>query len=708
MPVMNERTVQIVRLLSHSSKAQSLGELAKALGVSQRTVRNDIAALNSFLRESNLGTVSFGHKGAIVLPEDFSKAEFLLPVEDTFVYKLFSDERKRLGAALLASSCDYMTLNRIAELFSVSRATILNDLDGIKDAIEHAGLSVVSRPSKGIAIRGSERVRRDFLIEFLSNDAPVVEQWYSIVDDGRLKEDLVTIRKILNERLHSSGIAISDQDFRTVVAHLLVSVLRDREGCQLEDGALGEKDAPVGEKDEPNGLELQRGIVSLVEQYCSVPMGKGEPAYLAERFQKLRIRDSSQFSIEDMHVQKLARSFIRELSPDLGIDLNGDYDLFEYLSNHLESMFNTDPSRFPDNLALREVVDDQPYVLPAVKRHLGPLEDYAGRKITSSEALYIALHICAALERRKARGIRPRVVVVCDGGVGTSQLLAEELRGRFDIRIVKVMPAHDIPFIKTYRANLVISTIPLRNCPVEQIVVRLPMTQNDMNAIHEKLFKIESDLRESGEIADETLSAKGLLSKLEPVIRQNAGNVEDIVKAVRVEVRRYFREVQSLEDDLVSPYLHQLLPASHIQLDVDCTDWRDAITQSAEPLVRMGYIERRYIDSMIAGVEEYGPYISLAPGFAIPHSSPEDGTIKMGMNLIRLKRPILFGREENDPIRFVITLSAVDRKLHLKAFANLLDIITKPNSSFRDEMEAAKTPEDAAAIIVRYEYQVTQ
>lgn len=698
---MNERTVRIVRLLSHSSNCQTLGQLAKTLGVSQRTIRNDISSLNSFLEESKLGSITFGHKGSIVLPDDFSKAEFLLPVEDTFVYKMSSDERKQLGAAILVSSDDFTTLNRLAELFSVSRATILNDLDGIKSIIADEGLSVISKPSKGIAISGSELIKRNFLIRFLSHDEPIVDQWYSIANDGHLREDTVTIKKILNEQFHSRGIATPDQVFRAVAAHLIVSVFRNREGRQLEDDKALHK---YSEDD----LELQRNILALVGQYCSVPMSRYEPSYLAERFAELRIRDNSQFSIEDMHVQKLSRTFIRQMSHDLGIDLNGDYDLFEYLSNHLESMFTTDPSRFPDNPALSEVVEDQPSVLPAVKQHLGPLEDYAGRKITSSETLYIALHICAALERRKARGARPRVVVVCDGGVGTSQLLAEELRGRFDIRIVKVMPAHDVPFIKTYRANLVISTVPLRNCPVEQIVIHLPMSERDLNAIHEKLFEVESKLRDSDEITDEEFNAQGLLDKLEPVIRRHAGDVDGIIKAVRVEVHRYFREAQSLEDDLIAPYLHQLLPASHIQLDVDCKDWRDAIVQSAEPLERMGYIEHRYIDSMIQSVEEYGPYISLAPGFAIPHGSPESGTIKMGMFLIRLKRPILFGREENDPIRFVITLSAVDRKTHLKAFANLLDIITKPDSAFREEMENAKTPEDAAAIIVRYEYQAIQ
>ena len=91
-----------------------------------------------------------------------------------------------------------------------------------------------------------------------------------------------------------------------------------------------------------------------------------------------------------------------------------------------------------------------------------------------------------------------------------------------------------------------------------------------------------------------------------------------------------------MEEEILTPYLHQLLPASHIQLDVEASDWRDAIAKSAKPLVTMGHIEPRYIQAMIENVERHGPYVVLVPHFAIPHEAPEYGVYKMGMNLIGL------------------------------------------------------------------------
>ena len=467
---------------------------------------------------------------------------------------------------------------------------------------------------------------------------------------------------------------------------------------------IGESDVVLSGCSSENIGPFERKTIKLVSQYCSVDLGSSEVLAFASFRQKLRGQGESQFNIYDMRVQKLSRVFIRNVSDCIGVDLNNDYDLFEYLSNHLESMFTTEPSRFPENPALTECVNDRPEVLSAVQDNLGPLEDYAEREITHVEILYIALHVCAALERRKSQKAKPRVIVVCDGGVGTSQLLAEELRNHFDIKIVKVLPAHDTPYIETYYADLVISTVPLSSCPVDTVVVRLPLREKGYQTIRAKLATIEPVIR----LADpeEEVTAQGILERIEPIIRERVPDDSELIKAIRLEVWNCFHATQNLESQLIAPFLHQLLPPSHIQLDAACDDWRSAIRLAAKPLVEMGYIEERYVKSMIDDTVKYGPYSALVPGFAVPHSAPENGAVKMGMNLIRLKNPVNFGSEENDPIRFVCVLSAVDHKMHLRAFTNLVDLLTLSSNGFFEALSVARSSEEASLAIEQFEFMI--
>ena len=59
----------------------------------------------------------------------------------------------------------------------------------------------------------------------------------------------------------------------------------------------------------------------------------------------------------------------------------------------------------------------------------------------------------------------------------------------------------------------------------------------------------------------------------------------------------------------------------------------------------------------------------------MPHDAVDAGSLKVGMNLIRLKEPVLFGDEESVPVRFVCCLSAVDHDRHLKAFFHLVNLL---------------------------------
>ncbi len=697
----NERTVQIVHRLSQSSDDCTLRGLAEEFGVSERTIRNDIKSLNRFLGETSIDEIHFGSGGVVVLPEDFQRVEGLLPVRDNVTYKMSSDERKALGAAMLVGSTTYVTLADIAERFSVSRASILNDLDGIKQLVSGAGLEVESKPSRGLKVSGPESLRRDFLVEFLDAKTPIVEQWLHFPENASMRDDAIVVKKILNEQCHAFGLFMPDSTFRKATNALCIAVMRNRKGKALDPSGARYRSREV----QCPG-DFEKNVVAYVSQYCCIDMDSGEVSYFSNLLRALRFHGDQQFSLDDLQVQKITRVFIRCISEEISVDLNGDYDLFEYLSNHLESMFTTEPSHFPENPVLREVVEDQPTVLASVRKNLDILEEFAGREITPVETMYVALHICAALERRKNRGVRPRVVVVCDGGIGTSQLLAEELRGRFDIRIVKVMPAHDVPYIDTYRTDLVISTVPLENCHVDSVVIRLPMNDREYQRIREKLGGIVSSSDRVLDDSPESLTAQGLLERIEPIIRRAVPDNEEVLKEVRLEVRRYFREAQQLEDQIIAPYLHQLLPPSHIRLDVEASDWREAIRESARPLLEMGYIEVRYADAMVEDMEQYGPYMALSPGVAIPHSSPDNGTIKMGMSMVRLAHPVEFGSEVNDPIEFVFTLSAVDRKTHLRAFANLIDMVSRPGIPLLSELRNARNPEEASKVIERCEFQL--
>lgn len=133
---------------------------------------------------------------------------------------------------------------------------------------------------------------------------------------------------------------------------------------------------------------------------------------------------------------------------------------------------------------------------------------------------------------------------------------------------------------------------------------------------------------------------------------------------------------------------------SNIQILPQVDSWEEAIKIASRPLLEKGYIEPRYIDTMISKVNELGFYIVLSEDVAMPHSRPEDGVLKMGMSLLKLDTPAKFG---NNNIQIIITLAAKDNESHIDALTNLVELLNEDEKI--EKIKLAKTNQEILEII---------
>lgn len=196
------------------------------------------------------------------------------------------------------------------------------------------------------------------------------------------------------------------------------------------------------------------------------------------------------------------------------------------------------------------------------------------------ELTYIAVHICAAIERKKNREVAFHVILVCHGGIGTSQLLLERLKKYFNFHIVDVMSAHEVKRINKDQADMVISTVRLPDCELDCVVVTPSLDDTDYLKVGRLIDDIRSRKNLPPRMEKREITAKGLMNRLKPLIRDyKDGNVEILLEKIEDAVNQYF----CVEEDhgvQFAPLLHHLLTADRIRLDVECGDWREAVRAS--------------------------------------------------------------------------------------------------------------------------------
>lgn len=689
---MNKRIVEMILMLSESKGSVSLEQLAERFEVSQRTVRNDINEISSLLKKKGLRELHM-RKGVITVQEDFGGILPELDPTDYYSYKLSKEERKMVAASLLIGSAGYITLGTIADALFVSRATIIADLDDIKNFVKDGNLRVTSHSNKGLRVEGPESEKRWFLYRLSAFKIQSASSGQSTPVVNVQAGDAITIRKIVSEQEKVHRRYLSDQSYLMIVKYLGIMIDRNLKGEYIEERPAEESEY----------FSLAQDIIRYIVQYCGIRTIENEIRYLAEILSRCRYVNREHFDVRDIRIQVITRQFIQGVSESLGIRLTGDYVFFENLSNHLESMFEAYAAHFPENPEVSEIIKEHPEIRESVLENIEILRKYDDRELTETELLYIMIHVCAAVERKKNREVSFHVIVACHAGIGTSQLLLEKLKQHFRFQIVDIVSAHEASRLKEGQADLIISTVRIPECKIENVVVSAFLNDEDYLRVGNKIDAIRSSRHLSGIEDERELTASRVLEQIRPVVtsRLDEETAGEIIRDIRGILRNLFREQVGQEEVISVPLLHHLLPATHIQLDVECADWREAVRASARPLYEMGYIEERYISEVIRNVEENGPYIVISPGFAFPHAGLEGGSVRVGMNLIRLGTPVSFESGAYDPVEFVCALSAVDHKTHLKAFFNLVNLLR--SEDFKEAFRKAETTREAAQVIEKYE-----
>ena len=135
-----------------------------------------------------------------------------------------------------------------------------------------------------------------------------------------------------------------------------------------------------------------------------------------------------------------------------------------------------------------------------------------------------------------------------------------------------------------------------------------------------------------------------------------------------------------------------MLDEKLIQLSVHAENWEDAVRKAAAPLVSEGKCKESYVDDIIKGVHEYGPYIVITKNVALPHARPESGALDTAIGITKLDTSVEFGNKDNDPVKYLFPLSASDDNKHLAALADLAELLE--DQKFFEVLDHAKSPRE--------------
>ena len=654
---MRKRSTEILeKLILSNSKSMEVKKLITTYRISLKTLRTDVNEINDFLLEAKMSPTKLNEKEKLILLEkDIMKIQDRLNHMDTYSYKMSREERQIYIIAELLMSQDYITMQNLAKKLNVSRNTILNDFETVKDYCLAFNVNVLMKSSKGIKIECDQKDRNNLLMQIfhdLEDDYMEKSFFHQLIQRKLgMKIPLEMIKEDLREYMEQQHMLVSDRVFSYVSIYLFVILNRK----------INKKRRTV---EKLTGDTASDNLLNWFADKYEVSINKNDVKDFGRYMKQHDFNISSeQKEINDVELYGIIVYFLQMVGEDIECSLQSDTVLIESLLEHIRTLKNWEDYDFEMPLS-DELPIPKEILEKTIKKNSIILERYLGYPLTKEMKESIMIHICAAFVRNLEYLNLLEVLIVCPGSMATGKYLEAQVKNYFDFRVAAVIPSRDVEeFLKSNKIDFVISTVNVRSESVPCVKVQAQLTMNDINAIQNIAFllgrKENKSENESRYVEQNFLDVmKTFLEKLDASKRDE-----------------FFDEVYALMETKIQStgksILAQMLDPSKIMIKQEKITWEQGILQAADILEKKGCVGSDYGKKAVENVKEYGDYIIISKGIALAHAGKKEAHVyKDGLSLVMCPEGIEF--TEGNIVYLVFCFAVAEEKDYLKLFQEII------------------------------------
>ena len=654
---MRKRSTEILeKLILSNSKSMEVKKLITTYRISLKTLRTDVNEINDFLLEAKMSPTKLNEKEKLILLEkDIMKIQDRLNHMDTYSYKMSREERQIYIIAELLMSQDYITMQNLAKKLNVSRNTILNDFETVKDYCLAFNVNVLMKSSKGIKIECDQKDRNNLLMQIfhdLEDDYMEKSFFHQLIQRKLgMKIPLEMIKEDLIEYMEQQHMLVSDRVFSYVLIYLFVILNRK----------INKKRRTV---EKLTGDTASDNLLNWFADKYEVRINKNDVKDFGRYMKQHDFNISSeQKEINDVELYGIIVYFLQMVGEDIECSLQSDTVLIESLLEHIRTLKNWEDYDFEMPLS-DELPIPKEILEKTIEKNTIILERYLGYPLTKEMKESIMIHICAAFVRNLEYLNLLEVLIVCPGSMATGKYLEAQVKNYFDFRVAAVIPSRDVEeFLKSNKIDFVISTVNVRSESVPCVKVQAQLTMNDINAIQNIAFllgrKENKSENESRYVEQNFLDVmKTFLEKLDASKRDE-----------------FFDEVYSLMETKIQStgksILAQMLDPSKIMIKQEKITWEQGILQAADILEKKGCVGSDYGKKAVENVKEYGDYIIISKGIALAHAGKKEAHVyKDGLSLVMCPEGIEF--TEGNIVYLVFCFAVAEEKDYLKLFQEII------------------------------------
>ncbi|REJ07545.1 BglG family transcription antiterminator [Halobacillus trueperi] len=650
---LNERSNKILQELVVNPRITST-TLEKKYELTRRQLGYSFNKINDWLVSHNLPEIERTRQGQFIIDRSVF-AQVNGEQKSSVDLAVLSEKQRIYFIILMLLSREELSLNHFTFELDFSKNTILNDLKQAQSFLESYGVTIKYTRKQGYMLEGKEFQIRRVLIKvtyelLVHNGASKVEE-LALLSSEQLRRFTQKIEKFEDQL----NIQFTDEKMETM-PYILALILR-----RMERGFVIST-FPVKHEDISSTNEYQ----VIGEIFESIDIPEEERLFMTLHLLTTNVYRSEELSDVGSRgdlipvIEQMLQLFERSAC----INFQDRSQLVEKLFQHIRPAYYRIKYGLTETQVIQDsITEELKEVHHLVKRSISPLKAYIDEEIPDNEVTYVTMLIGGWMTRQ-GESIEKKVkaIVVCPQGVSVSRLLFNQLTELFpefvflDSLSVREYMEYELDY------DYVFSTTMLES-EEKVMVCKAFLNQDDRLRLRKQVM-----MDVQGYILNDIH-----VDHLMDIIKSHT-TVHD-EKALIEELNSYVHrdEESSIKRSLERRSLHleDFIQMDHITVRRSVDSWEEALRIASEPLVQKGYVEERYVETMVHQMVR-DPYIIIAPHFAIPHAAPEDGVNRAGMSLLKVKEGVSFNPDET--VHVIVVIAAEDKKKHMHGLMQLMNL----------------------------------
>lgn len=443
MIILDRNSYDLLSYLIKLEEPETVMSISKVLNQSRRKVYYHLDKINEALPSEIPKIISYPRIGILLSSQQKVACRTLLADLDDYSYVMSIQERMLLSITYIAIAKDRVTIEKLMQINAVSRNTILNDLNELRQRLsfEPYSIKLQATKSKGYYLDCHPLSKIQYLNKLLhtiytdSNPNFIAMMRDKLRDFADLSsyfsDDISSfIRGELQVSQALLGKKINSQDIRFMVATLPYQLLsyQNLGLSEREQRDLLSEFSPIKERKE---YEIAKHLNENLKREFHIELDEIETSLIAVlllSYRKDRDMHLESHDYDDM--RRVLSYFIDAFELDYHVCFKHKQLLLNQLLTHCKALLFRKAYGIVSNNPLTDQIKDKYADLFAMtKVCLSILENAWSIKMNDDDIAYITIHIGGELVHSETKPTPPAVLtLVCDEGIGVQKLFMQQCK----------------------------------------------------------------------------------------------------------------------------------------------------------------------------------------------------------------------------------------------------------------------------------------